>query len=133
MSIQAQIVNLLTDLQAARGIAMLFISHDLRVVRQVSHEVAVMYLGRVVEHGDPDAIFTDPAHPYARALVSAIPGGGKRPRHRARGRPAQPGRPARRLRLPPALPGRGGALPRRDPALETRADGRAVACHLARA
>ena len=78
VSIQAQIVNLLMDLQAQRSIAMLFISHDLRIVRQISHAVAVMYLGRIVEQGDPDALFTDPAHPYTRALVSSIPGGGRR-------------------------------------------------------
>ncbi len=109
VSIQAQIVNLLMDLQSARNLAMVFISHDLRIVRQVSHEVAVMYLGRVIERGDPDAVFTDPAHPYSRALVGSIPGGG-----RARGaarRPARPGGPAGRLRLPPALPRGGRALP----------------------
>ena len=78
VSIQAQVINMLTDLQAARGIAMLFISHDLKVVRQVSHEVAVMYLGRIVEQGDPEAIFADPLHPYSRALVSAIPVPGPR-------------------------------------------------------
>ena len=55
------------------GLAYLFISHDLRMVRQVSHEVAVMYLGRIVERGDPDRLFASPAHPYTRALVSAIP------------------------------------------------------------
>ncbi len=78
VSIQAQIVNLLQELQATRQIALLFISHDLRVVRQVSHGVAVMYLGRVVEQGDPDAVFTDPAHPYTQALVGSIPGAGRR-------------------------------------------------------
>ena len=78
VSIQAQIVNLLMDLQARRNIAMLFISHDLRVVRQISHVVAVMYLGRIVEQGDPDALFTDPAHPYTSALVGSIPGNGRR-------------------------------------------------------
>lgn len=78
VSIQAQIVNLLMALQESRTIAMLFISHDLRIVRQVSHAVAVMYLGRIVEQGDPDEIFTDPAHPYTRALVGSIPGAGRR-------------------------------------------------------
>src|ERR1019366_6785197 len=82
VSIQAQVVNMLVDLQAARGIAMVFISHDLKVVRQVSHEVVVMYLGRMVEQGDPDAIFAEPAHPYSRALVSAIPVPGTRRRER---------------------------------------------------
>ena len=78
VSIQAQIVNLLMALQAQRTIAMLFISHDLRIVRQVSHAVAVMYLGRIVEQGDPDEVFADPAHPYTRALVGSIPGAGRR-------------------------------------------------------
>ena len=73
VSIQAQVVNLLLDLQAQMGLAYLFISHDLRMVRQVSHEVAVMYLGRIVERGDPDRLFAAPAHPYTQALVSAIP------------------------------------------------------------
>ena len=78
VSIQAQIVNLLMTLQERRTIAMLFISHDLRIVRQVSHAVAVMYLGRIVEQGDPDDVFTGPAHPYTRALVGSIPGAGHR-------------------------------------------------------
>lgn len=73
VSIQAQVMNLLTDIQAERGVGMLFISHDLRAVRQVSHRVAVMYLGRIVEEGEPDAVLHRPAHPYSRALVSAIP------------------------------------------------------------
>jgi peptide/nickel transport system ATP-binding protein len=73
VSIQAQVVNLLAELQERRGLALLFVSHDLKVVRQISHRVAVMYLGRIVEEGEPDAVFAAPAHPYTRALVSAIP------------------------------------------------------------
>ncbi|MGI4944796.1 MAG: ABC transporter ATP-binding protein [Janthinobacterium lividum] len=132
VSIQAQIVNLLSDLQAERGVAMLFISHDLRVVRQLSHQVAVMYLGRVVEQGDPDAVFAEPAHPYARALVSAVPApaGGRRDRIVLAGDPPDPARRpsgcAFHPRCPLAVPLCSAAVP----ALKPRADGRLVACHV---
>ncbi len=73
VSIQAQVVNLLVDLQQELGLAMMFISHDLRIVRQVSQRVAVMYLGNFVEEGDADDLFAHPLHPYTQALVSAAP------------------------------------------------------------
>ncbi|HEX7669906.1 MAG TPA: ABC transporter ATP-binding protein [Polyangiaceae bacterium] len=73
VSIQAQILNLLGDLQDRLGIAYLFITHDLRVVRHLSTRVAVMYLGQIVEVGDTDAIFEMPEHPYTRALLAALP------------------------------------------------------------
>ena len=133
VSIQAQVVNMLTDLQAARGIAMLFISHDLKVVRQVSHEVAVMYLGRVVEQGDPDVLFADPAHPYSAALVSAIPTPG--PRRVARivlsGDPPNPADRPPGCAFHPRCPIAVAVCRAETPALRRLADGRAVACHLA--
>jgi oligopeptide/dipeptide ABC transporter ATP-binding protein len=71
VSIQAQIVDLLIDLQKSMGLSMIFISHDLSVVRQVSHRVAVLYLGRIVEIADRDTIYNDPRHPYTKALLAA--------------------------------------------------------------
>lgn len=73
VSIQAQILNLLKDLQDKLGITYLFIGHNLSVIRHISHQVAVMYLGRIVEIGTVDDIFNNPIHPYTKALLSAVP------------------------------------------------------------
>jgi oligopeptide/dipeptide ABC transporter ATP-binding protein len=73
VSVQAQILNLLLELQQRLGLAILFVSHDLRVVRHLAHRVAVMYLGRVVEIGPADAVFEAPRHPYTQALLRAAP------------------------------------------------------------
>lgn len=133
VSLQAQVLNMLLDLQAARGIAMVFISHDLKVVRQVSHEVAVMYLGRIVEQGDPNAVFAEPAHPYSQALVSAIavPGPCRRERIVLSGEPPNPADRPAGCAFHPRCP---IAVPRcriETPRLQALPDGRLVACHLA--
>ena len=91
VSIQAQVLNLLADLQQEFNLAYLFISHDLSVVRHIADEVAVMYLGRIVERGSRDAIFSTPQHPYTRALLSATP-------------VADPRRQRERIRLTGELP-----------------------------
>jgi peptide/nickel transport system ATP-binding protein len=130
VSIQAQVVNLLLDLQEQMGIAYLFISHDLKVVRQVSHEVAVMYLGRIVEQGEAESLFSRPLHPYTRALVSAIPvPGPRRERLLLQGDPPNP------VDVPPGCafhtrcPFATAACRAETPVLRARPDGRLVACH----
>ena len=73
VSTQAQIVNLMQDLQSALGLAFLFITHDLSVVKHISHVVSVMYLGEIMETGPTKIVFSQPAHPYTKALLSAVP------------------------------------------------------------
>jgi peptide/nickel transport system ATP-binding protein len=132
VSIQAQVVNLLLDLQQDLNLAYVFISHDLKVVRQISHEVAVMYLGRIVEYGEAESLFRDPQHPYTRALLAAIPSVVRRDGLQAapiQGDPPDPANPpsgcAFRTRCPRAT----ALCAETAPALQTLPDGRQVACH----
>lgn len=133
VSIQAQVMNLLVELQSRLGLGILFISHDLRAVRQVSHRVAVMYLGRIVEEGEPDEVLHDPAHPYAQALVSAIPHPGKIGRGIVlQGDPPNPADRPSGCAFHPRCAVASALCARETPMLKPRpTDGRMVACHVA--
>jgi peptide/nickel transport system ATP-binding protein len=133
VSVQANILNLLNDLQAERGTAMLFISHDIRVVAYLADEVAVMYLGQVMENGPAGALFEAPHHPYTEALLSAVhdPGGRDAPAIRLEGEIPDPrhvpaGCPFH-TRCPRAL----GALCESEPApWRETANGKRIYCHI---
>jgi len=102
VSVQTQVINLLTRLRGELGIAYLFITHDLAVVRHIADRVAVMYLGRIVEMGRVEEVYANPAHPYTVALLSAAPNPPRRPTppDRPVRRNPEPRSSARRLQLP---------------------------------
>jgi peptide/nickel transport system ATP-binding protein len=133
VSVKAQIVNLLQDLQRELGLALLFISHDLAIVEHITHRVAVMYLGKIVELGHKRQIFAAPRHPYTQALLSAVPipdPGAARARIILKGDiPSPIDRPAGchfHTRCPHAF----DRCYREEPALRAMPDGPLVACHL---
>jgi dipeptide transport system ATP-binding protein len=131
VSIQAQVLNLLADLQERHNLAYLFISHDLSVVRHIANDVMVMYLGRAVEQGPRDAIFANPQHPYTRALLSATPQpdpSRKRERIVLKGELPSPLNPPSGCTFHPRCPWCFEPCPRINPALLAH-DGSLVACH----
>ena len=135
VSIRSQVVNLLQDLQERLGVAYLFISHDLAVVRHIAHRIAVMYLGRLVEIADRDALFEAPHHPYTQALLSAVPVPDperRRTRIILRGDVPSPARVPAGCHFHPRCPIAQDVCHESVPPLRTLADGRSVACHFAR-
>ena len=133
VSVQAQVVNLLMDLQERFGLAYLFIAHDLGVVEHVSDRVAVMYLGRIVEMADAATIVTRPRHPYTRALLSAVPvpePGGRRDRIVLPGDVPSPIDPPSGCPFHPRCPhpDRDEECTRVEPPLEPKRDGHLAAC-----
>ena len=135
VSIQAQILALMLELRGSLGLTMIFISHDLRVVRYLSDEVAVMYLGRIVEHSPARELFARPRHPYTLALLSAIPevSGRAGPAVEILGEPTSAVRLPRGCRFHPRCPWKVERCLTESPELRELAPGHRVACHEARA
>jgi oligopeptide transport system ATP-binding protein len=133
VSIQAQIINLLQELQEKMHLTYLFISHDLRVVEHISHRVAIMYLGKVVEIAKSDAIYREAKHPYTKALLSAVPMPDitrKKERVVLEGDVPSPVNPPSGCAFHPRCSFREGVCSQIEPALEFTADGHGVSCHV---
>ena len=134
VSIQAQIVNLLADLQERLGLTYIFIAHDLSVVRQVSSRIAVMYLGAIVEMGPTEEMFRAPAHPYTQALISAVPvpemdSLNRRERIVLTGDVPSPMNPPAGCRFNPRCRFATDLCRKERPVLQDLGNGRTVACH----
>jgi peptide/nickel transport system ATP-binding protein len=136
VSVQAQVVNLLRDLQVEFGMAYLFVAHDLAVVRHISHRVAVMYLGHIVEVADRDTLFSKPLHPYTEILLAAVPVPNPRilpKRALLQGDPPSPANPPPGCRFHTRCPLARAPCREQTPALTQRAandkGGHWVACH----
>jgi peptide/nickel transport system ATP-binding protein len=133
VSVKAQIVNLLQDLQREFGLALLFISHDLAIVEHMTHRVAVMYLGKIVELAPKKSIFAAPKHPYTEALLSAVPmpePGAARKRIILKGDVPSPINPPKGCRFHTRCPYAFDRCRAEEPELRSTREGEFVACHL---
>jgi oligopeptide/dipeptide ABC transporter ATP-binding protein len=133
VSVQAQVLNLLKEVQERHGLTYVFISHDLGVVRFMSDRIAVMYLGKIVEQGPADAVCERPLHPYTRALLSAVPSLARRRGHRLRlaGEPPKPTDPPSGCAFHPRCPLAQPICAMERPLLTEWLPGRLAACHFA--
>jgi len=133
VSIQAQVINLMMDLQRQQNLSYLFIAHDLAVVEHISHRIAVMYLGRIVEYADKKTIFTNPLHPYTEALLVAVPIPNprlKRRKNHLQGDVPSPVNPPSGCSFHTRCPYAEARCRSERPALREIARGHHVACHL---
>jgi oligopeptide transport system ATP-binding protein len=133
VSIQAQIINLLQDLQDELGLTYVFVAHDLRIVEHISHRVAIMYLGKIVELAESEEIYRNPRHPYTRALLSAVPNpdpSTRRQRLLLPGDVPSPIHPPPGCSFHPRCPYVEDRCRREEPKLVPGANQHAVACHV---
>jgi oligopeptide/dipeptide ABC transporter ATP-binding protein len=127
--IQAQVLNLFERLRTELGLSYLFIAHDLALVKQVSDRVAVMYLGKLCEVGPGETVYTEPLHPYTRALLDSVPKTTKRPEATISGEPPSPVHPPSGCRFRTRCPRAAGLCAVEEPPLRELATGHTVACH----